>query len=405
MKLPTTAVVHNWRRTTTKSGLYPIHLRIAINCVQKYDPIPVPANISREQWLGEDDNWVRDDHPFYFEINNKIRERKQLVQNLIKRYYMAGKTITFSDIFMELKRAGHSKNLNLFFAEYIRRPTDKLEPDTFKKYKACLEHLNSFKKEIYFNELTPEMVEDFYAYCRDVKGLQGSTIESYFKALRKVLRLARKAHLISRETISELFEDLHISVKKAKRSFLTIEEIKAWKNFRFAGEEKHLERDRDIFLLQIYTGYYYKDIINLKREHLVKDHQHGYMILGNRTKNDEQTMIPLFKFPEAASLIEKYASKRITDEYVFDRKAFLSEGVYNRQLKQVARKMGINKTVSNKVARHTNAQLWIRLGTNRPVVSRMLGHSKEETTKTYYNIDVNEVIDGTNHIDFEKIGI
>ncbi len=101
---------------------------------------------------------------------------------------MAGKTITFSDIFMELKSAGHSKNLNLFFAEYIRRPTDKLEPDTFKKYKACLEHLNGFKKEIYFHELTPEMIEDFYAYCRDVKGLQGSTIESYFKALRKVLR-------------------------------------------------------------------------------------------------------------------------------------------------------------------------------------------------------------------------
>ena len=67
--------------------------------------------------------------------------------------------------------------------------------------------------------------------------------------------------------------------------------------------------------------------------------------------------------------------------------------------------MGINKSVSNKVARHTNAQLWIRLGTNRPVVSRILGHSKEETTKTYYNIDINEVIDGTNHIDFEKIGI
>ena len=117
-------------------------------------------------------------------------------------------------------------------------------------------------------------------------------------------------------------------------------------------------------------------MINLKKEHLVKDHQHGYMILGQRTKNDEQTMIPLFKFPEAGRLIEKYASKVITDVYVFDRKAFLSECVYNRQLKQVARKMGINKPVSNKVARHTNAQLWIRLGTNRPVVSQNPGTFK-----------------------------
>jgi hypothetical protein len=124
-----------------------------------------------------------------------------------------------------------------------------------------------------------------------VELLLGSTIENYFKAFRKVLRLARKAQLINRETINDLFEDLHIAAKKAKRSFLTNEEIKTWKSFRFAGEEKHLERDRDIFLLQIYTGYYYKDMVGLKKEHLVKDHEHGYLILGQRSKNDEQTMI------------------------------------------------------------------------------------------------------------------
>jgi hypothetical protein len=139
-----------------------------------------------------------------------------------------------------------------------------------------------------------------------------------------VVRLARKAHLLTKEAEIELFEDLQIVVKKAKRSFLTIEEIKVWKSFKFAVEETHLERDRDIFLLQIYTGYYYKDMINLKKEHLVKDHEHGYMILGQRTKNDEQTMIPLFKFPEAGPLIEKYASEVITDPWVLLRSTNVS---------------------------------------------------------------------------------
>ncbi len=405
MSLPTTAVVHNWRRLNNKSGLYPIYLRITIDRKQKYESIPVPAKVSKEQWIGEDDNWVRDDHPFFFEINTKIREQKQAIQNLIKRYYLAGKTMTFLTITSELKRSGYNKTFSAFFAEYVRRPTDNLEPATFKKYKACLEHLNTFRKDISFQDLSPELIEEFYCYCRDVKLLLGSTIESYFKAFRKVLRLARKAQLISRETVTDLFEDLHIAVKKARRSFLTIEEIKTWKSFPFAGEEKHLERDRDIFLLQIYTGYYYKDMAGLKKEHLVKDYEHGYLILGQRSKNEEQTMIPLFKFPDATALVEKYASKVITDPWVFDRKVFLTEPAYNRQLKQIALKAGIAKLVSNKVARHTNAQLWIRLGTNRPVVSRMLGHSKEETTKTYYNIDVNEVIDGTKHVDFEKLGI
>lgn len=182
MSLPTTATVHNWRRLTNKSGLYPIYLRITIDRVQKYELIPVPAKISKEQWIREDDNWVCDDHPFFFEINTKIREQKQTIQNLIKRYYLAGKTMTFSTITSEIKRSGYNKTFNAFFAEYVRRPTDNLEPATFKKYKACLEHLNSFSKDITFQDLSPELIEGFYCYCRDVKLLLGSTIESYFKA-------------------------------------------------------------------------------------------------------------------------------------------------------------------------------------------------------------------------------
>jgi len=405
MKLPSTAVILNRRRLSNKSGRYPIDIRISINGASKYRSIPLPEKVRKEQWSGTEDYWVNSTHPFYFEINTKIREEKTVIQNIIKRYYMAGKKITFPMIFGHLKNTGIGSCFNIYFDNYIKHPSDRIETDTLKKYKACLEHLNNFNKEITFQDLTPDLIEDFYRFCRDQKNLQGSTIDSYFNAFKKVLRLARKENLITKESESELFEDLHIEVKKAKRTFLTIEEIKTWKNYRFKKEEVHLERDRDIFLLQIYTGYYYKDMINLKKEHLVKDHEHGYMLVGNRTKNDEQTMIPLFKFPEAARLIEKYASTSKQDLFVFDKKTFLAEPVYNRQLKQIAKKMGIHKDVSNRTARHSNAQLWIRLGTNRPVVSRMLGHSKEETTKNYYKVDVMEVIAGTNHIDFKKIGV
>lgn len=44
--------------------------------------------------------------------------------------------------------------------------------------------------------------------------------------MRKVVGLARRAHHISKEHEDTLFEDLHIEVKRAKRTYLTIEEIK-----------------------------------------------------------------------------------------------------------------------------------------------------------------------------------
>jgi site-specific recombinase XerD len=90
---------------------------------------------------------------------------------------------------------------------------------------------------------------------------------------------------------------------------------------------------------------------------------------------------------------------------VFDAKYLIEEPVYNRNLKEVAKLAGIKKSVSNKVAWQTNAQLWIRYGANRPVVSKMLGYTKEETTNVYFSINLPEIIEGTKGVDFKRLGI
>jgi site-specific recombinase XerD len=90
---------------------------------------------------------------------------------------------------------------------------------------------------------------------------------------------------------------------------------------------------------------------------------------------------------------------------VFKSAALIEESVYNRHLKDVAKLAGIGKGVSNKVARHTNAQLWIRYGAERPVLSKMMGHTQEATTKNYYDINIPEIVEGTRRGDFKKPGI
>ena len=66
---------------------------------------------------------------------------------------------------------------------------------------------------------------------------------------------------------------------------------------------------------------------------------------------------------------------------------------------------GITKRVSNKVGRHTNAQLWVRYGAERPIISKMLGHQKEETTRHYFNVNLPEIVEGTRKVDFKRLGI
>jgi site-specific recombinase XerD len=66
---------------------------------------------------------------------------------------------------------------------------------------------------------------------------------------------------------------------------------------------------------------------------------------------------------------------------------------------------GITKTIYNKVGRHTNAQLWVRYGAERPIISKMLGHQKEETTRNYFNVNLPEIVEGTRKVDFKRLGI
>src|ERR1051326_5732438 len=103
-----------------------------------------------------------------------------------------------------------------------------------------------------------------------------------------------------------LFDDVKIKVNRAKRTFLEPRKIKLWKSVVFPKELQHLERDRNLFLFQIYTGYYYKDLQIFYKNQLLEDEEYGYVIIGGRDKNDNQTIIPLFKFPHAASIIRKY---------------------------------------------------------------------------------------------------
>jgi hypothetical protein len=54
---------------------------------------------------------------------------------------------------------------------------------------------------------------------------------------------------------------------------------------KFPAEKEYLARDKDMFLFQIYTGYYFKDLFIFTKDQLQKDEEYGYIILGERDKN------------------------------------------------------------------------------------------------------------------------
>lgn len=413
MIIPIATPVHNWRNAVTKSSLYPIHLRITFSGQSpRYYPINVPQKISAAEWTGVDGAWVGEAHPFAFEINTRISELKAKLTALIKRFYLQEKAISFVEIERELLRKGDLTMVNAYFRSYIDRPPDgvHLHLVTWEKYAACLMHLDRFKPSLRFSAVDDTLLARFKQYLSQQPGrggsLQGATIKSYFDKLRVVLlRAARQDRLLDSHEVEEYFKAVPIPVGKRKeRQYLELDEVRALRSLSFDSDEHSLARDRDIFLLQVYTGLYYRDLQALNKRQLFNDAEHGSYIMTERDKTRQPTIIPLFKFPHAGMLLQRYMhhGKGLA---LLRPDAFIAIQAYNRNLKIIGDRLGIYRTLSNKVGRHTNAQLWIRYGVLRPVLSKMMGHQKEATTEYYYKIHLREVIEGTRSVNFEQYGI
>jgi integrase len=404
MIFPKVTIVLNWRNETNLSGLYCIHMRIHLNGSTKYYKIDIPQKVRPEEWSGKEDCWVKSNHPFAFEINNKIIDKKNIINGLIKSCYNLNKNLSFEAIFSHLKRKGDVHSFYQFMHEYILNPPEKLEENTMKKYRTTLSHLKRFRKQLFFSDIDSLLIKDFHKYMQTELKLEGGACKKYMEAFKKVIRQGRKENYIDPSQMEFLFDDVKIKVPKPKRTFLEAREIKALKELVFPFGKEYLEKDRDMFLFQVYTGYYYKDLFIFSKAQLINDEEYGFIILGARDKNANKTIIPLFKFTNAVAIIEKY--KSTPDEtMVFARDCLKEEPAYNRNLKEMARLAGISKNISNKVARHTNAQLWIRYGAKGAILSKMMGHTKEETTRNYYDVNIPEIVEGTRLIDFERLDI
>lgn len=404
VSIPSIGVVLNWRNEKNKSGLYPVHIRIKKGNMARYHKVPLPQKIRKDQWAGKDDGWVKPNHPFAFEINNKIVEIKASITEFIKRTVNFSKPVTVEGIIANLTNKGDNKSFLDFMQQYIIRPPEKLEPNTLKKYATTLTHLKKFKRQIFFAEIDNTLLRDFTRFMQSELELGGAATKKYLEAFKKVIRHARRENYLSSSQMEFLFDGLNVRIQKAKRTFLDLQEVKKWKALQFTAEKQHLERDRDMFLFQIYTGYYFKDLLIFTKDHLQMDEEYGHVILGARDKNGNQTIIPLFKFPYAQTILERYRSNS-KDKLVFDKKYLVEEPVYNRNLKEIAKMTGIYKNITNKVARHTNAQLWIRYGAEGAVLSKMMGHTKQETTRNYYDVNLPEIVEGTKRVDFGAMGI
>lgn len=159
--------------------------------------------------------------------------------------------------------------------------------------------------------------------------------------------------------------------------FLSEEEIIMLENYK--PNYGYLERTKDLYLFQCYTGLAYSDLMKFNKDS-VSELDGEKIIRSNRVKTEENYIVWLS--PKAIELAEKY-------EYKFPR---ITNQKYNEYLKEVAAEAEIHKPLTSHSARHTFATYLLNKDIPIESVSSALGHSNIKQTQHYAKLLGKKVI-------------
>ena len=283
------------------------------------------------------------------------------------------------------------------FDEFVRdcgRQNDWTD-STYEKFAAVKNHLMNFRDGLTFEFFDEKGLNDYVTYLRDVKEMRNSTIGKQLSFLKWFLRWAFKKGVHQNNAYDSYKPKLKSTQKKI--IFLTWEELNKLREFEIPAAKQALDRVRDVFLFQCFTGLRYSDVFNLRRSDIKGDH-----IEVTTVKTSDSLIIELNKHSKA--ILDKYKDVAFEDDKVLP---VITNQKMNDYLKELAELAGIDEPVRQTYYRgneridevtpkyallgtHAGRRTFIcnalALGIPPQVVMKWTGHSDYKAMKPYIDI-------------------
>ena len=283
------------------------------------------------------------------------------------------------------------------FDEFVRdcgRQNDWTD-STYEKFAAVKNHLMNFRTELTFDFFDEKGLNDYVTYLRDVKEMRNSTIGKQLSFLKWFLRWAFKKGLHQNNAYDSYKPKLKSTQKKI--IFLTWEELNKLREFEIPAAKQALDRVRDVFLFQCFTGLRYSDVFNLRKSDIKGDH-----IEVTTVKTSDSLIIELNNHSKA--ILDKYKDVAFKDDKVLP---VITNQKMNDYLKELAELAGIDEPVRQTYYRgneridevtpkyallgtHAGRRTFIcnalALGIPPQVVMKWTGHSDYKAMKPYIDI-------------------
>ena len=276
-----------------------------------------------------------------------------------------------------------NKVVDITFEDYIyKRMKEKQVSDHTKKaYHVFFSRFCGWGKMRFMQDITEKKIREFDEYLHQftwteknrfgvevTKKYSQATIGSMHKNLKAFINDAKVDGYVSENP----YVSKRIKIDKGKTridSFLTSEEVDMIE--KAVMKTRSLSEARDLFLIQVYTGLAYVDLMAYNFTQC-KDADDYAVFSGYRSKTGV-----LFTFvltPKAKEILQKY-------DYMLPK---ISNQKYNVKLKLIADAAGIDEGISSHDGRRSCGYILLNAGVPWAVVTRVLGHSSVKQTEAAY---------------------
>jgi integrase/recombinase XerD len=356
------SVVFDRKKVAEKRGQGIVEMQVYLSRRErKYIPIGKCSPDELEDYLSSRD------------VRNEIKRCNDIISAM--HLFDDEMTVQQFDSYYLGKKRSRSSNLykgtdqTTNFIIYMKESIDKEKFSTgTHKHKICTwEAVKRFGKIKTFADLTPKHILEFDEWLHDGSRTDVS-VHTYHKHLRKVTRYLRMADMIP----ADPYERVKLSRGKSKeRQPLTEDELDRLRAIKLTEPMDHV---RDLFIFAAYTGLAYCDVQVFNFDQMTEKIDNIYYIDGERLKTGTKFFTPILN--PAMEVLKKYDYNlpKITNQ----------KG--NEYLHLIQHAMGLRKSLTFHVARHSFATLAISHGVPIEDVARMLGHEDIRTTQIYAKI-------------------
>lgn len=333
------------------------------------------------------------------EINRRLDEMRASAIAICRELSAVHARVTAEEVKCRLLgMASGQETLLGYFGQFIERFEKHVGVDRSAKSAACykntFKHLSRFLSakfnltDLPFGALDRSFIDKFDLYLRTECRLAPSTIVLLMSRLKTVIGKAISSGIFT----TDPFAEYEPQRPRRQQRYLTREELRRLMTTPLPSSRLYLVRD--LFLFSCYTGISYGDLCRLTAANLETAEDGTVWIKAMREKTNVEFEIPLLDLP--LRILDKYDGLAPEGKLL----PMYCNSAINAALKTIAALCGIDRRLTFHMARHTYAtEITLSHGVPIETVSRMLGHSRIDTTQIYAEVTDGKIETDTRQLD------